>query len=343
MVRRDGTTRDVEAVVCNQTDRPSVAGYVSNIRDITERKKFEALLAHRALHDPLTGLANRQLILDRADQMLVRARRTGAPVAALFIDLDNFKDSNDSLGHGAGDQLLQMVAGRLHRHPAGERHGRTPRWGRVRDPGGRCVPGRRTREDRRACPPGAEASLPHSGDRGHVHLHLGQHRHRRRGIARLGRSCCGTPTSPSTGPRGRAGTSRSCSSGPCSRRHGSASPSSPTWKPRSNGASSSCSTTRSSISTGYRSKAWRHSFDGSTPRRGRSRPTSSSRCSRRVASSSKSAAGCSTRRAGRPARGTSKGTGPVSRSMSPCGTWSPTSSLTMCARRSASATSIRAC
>ena len=113
MVRRDGTTRDVEAVVCNQTDRPSVAGYVSNIRDITERKKFEALLAHRALHDPLTGLANRQLILDRAEQMLVRARRTGAPVAALFIDLDNFKDSNDSLGHGAGDQLLQMVAGRL--------------------------------------------------------------------------------------------------------------------------------------------------------------------------------------------------------------------------------------
>jgi len=113
MVRRDGTTRDVEAVICNQTNRPSVAGYVSNIRDITERKKFEALLAHRALHDPLTGLANRQLILDRAEQMLIRARRTGAPVSALFIDLDNFKDSNDSLGHGAGDQLLQMVAGRL--------------------------------------------------------------------------------------------------------------------------------------------------------------------------------------------------------------------------------------
>jgi diguanylate cyclase (GGDEF)-like protein/PAS domain S-box-containing protein len=113
MLRRDGTTRDVEAVVSNQTDRPSVAGYVSNIRDVTERKKFEALLAFRALHDPLTGLANRQLILDRAQQMLVRARRSGIPVAALFIDLDNFKDSNDSLGHGAGDKLLQMVAGRL--------------------------------------------------------------------------------------------------------------------------------------------------------------------------------------------------------------------------------------
>ena len=113
MLRKDGTTRDVEAVVSNQTDRPSVAGYVSNIRDTTERKKFEALLAHRALHDPLTGLANRQLILDRAEQMLERARRTGEPLAVFFIDLDNFKDSNDSLGHGAGDQLLQMVAGRL--------------------------------------------------------------------------------------------------------------------------------------------------------------------------------------------------------------------------------------
>ncbi len=113
MVRKDRTSRDVEAVISDQTDRPSVAGYVANIRDITERKKFEALLAHRALHDPLTGLANRQLILDRAQQMLVRARRTGVPVAALFIDLDNFKDSNDSLGHGAGDQLLQLVAGRL--------------------------------------------------------------------------------------------------------------------------------------------------------------------------------------------------------------------------------------
>ena len=113
MMRKDGTTRNVEAVVSDQMDRPSVAGYVANVRDITERKKFEALLAHRALHDPLTGLANRQLILDRAEQMLVRSRRSGAPMAALFIDLDNFKDANDSLGHGAGDKLLQVVARRL--------------------------------------------------------------------------------------------------------------------------------------------------------------------------------------------------------------------------------------
>ncbi|MGH9081558.1 MAG: putative bifunctional diguanylate cyclase/phosphodiesterase [Acidimicrobiales bacterium] len=113
MGRRDGTYCDVEAVVANQRDRPSVGGYVANIRDITERKEFEALLAHRALHDPLTGLANRQLILDRAEQMLVRSRRACEPVAAYFIDLDNFKDANDSLGHEAGDKVLRSVAGRF--------------------------------------------------------------------------------------------------------------------------------------------------------------------------------------------------------------------------------------
>jgi diguanylate cyclase (GGDEF)-like protein/PAS domain S-box-containing protein len=113
MGRKDGTYRDVEAVVADQRERASVGGYVANIRDITERKEFEALLAHRALHDPLTGLANRQLILDRAEQMLVRARRAREPVAAYFIDLDNFKDANDSLGHEAGDRVLRSVAGRF--------------------------------------------------------------------------------------------------------------------------------------------------------------------------------------------------------------------------------------
>ena len=113
MERKDGTWRDVEAVVTNQCDRPSVAGYVANVRDITERKEFEALLAHRALHDPLTGLPNRQLILDRAEQMLVRSRRSCDSPTALFIDLDNFKDANDSLGHEAGDRLLQAVATRF--------------------------------------------------------------------------------------------------------------------------------------------------------------------------------------------------------------------------------------
>jgi diguanylate cyclase (GGDEF)-like protein len=78
-----------------------------------ELARREEELAFLATHDPLTGLPNRTLILDRVEQMLARGVRSQTPVAALFIDLDNFKTINDTLGHAVGDELLQAVAARL--------------------------------------------------------------------------------------------------------------------------------------------------------------------------------------------------------------------------------------
>ncbi|HET7050980.1 MAG TPA: EAL domain-containing protein [Solirubrobacteraceae bacterium] len=78
-----------------------------------ERKRLEAQLAHRALHDTLTGLPNRALFLDRLGVALDRSRRNNASIAVLFLDVDNFKQINDSLGHAAGDRLLSGLADRL--------------------------------------------------------------------------------------------------------------------------------------------------------------------------------------------------------------------------------------
>jgi len=77
------------------------------------RKRSEAQLAHRALQDPLTGLPNRTLFMDRLGMALDRARRTGSVTGVLFLDVDDFKAINDSLGHAAGDRVLTALAGRL--------------------------------------------------------------------------------------------------------------------------------------------------------------------------------------------------------------------------------------
>ncbi|MCC7139104.1 MAG: EAL domain-containing protein [Planctomycetes bacterium] len=113
--REDGRTMRLEATVTNLFDDPAVRGFVVNLRDITDRAALEAQLTQQAFHDPLTSLANRSLFNDRVEQALARAKRSGRSAAVAFVDLDDFKLINDSLGHGAGDAILCEFAERLRR------------------------------------------------------------------------------------------------------------------------------------------------------------------------------------------------------------------------------------
>ena len=109
----DGSCRDIEVVLADLRGDARIDGFVLTMRNISERKILDAELRHQALHDTLTGLPNKSLFDDRVGHALGRADRRQGEVAVLFLDLDNFKLVNDSLGHPAGDELLIAVAARL--------------------------------------------------------------------------------------------------------------------------------------------------------------------------------------------------------------------------------------
>ncbi|MBX3674128.1 MAG: PAS domain S-box protein [Burkholderiales bacterium] len=110
---REGAWRTFESLGTNCVDNPHIRGVVFNSRDVTDRKAIQQRIQHLAYHDNLTGLPNRGLLQDRLAHSIARADRTGRKVAVLFIDLDNFKNINDTLGHDVGDELLRQVARRL--------------------------------------------------------------------------------------------------------------------------------------------------------------------------------------------------------------------------------------
>lgn len=101
---------DLHSVANQRLDRHSL---IWTLRDVTRRRDVEEQLSHLAFHDPLTGLANRALLRNRLEHSLVRIRRREDRFAVVFVDLDGFKDINDSLGHAAGDEVLCEIASRL--------------------------------------------------------------------------------------------------------------------------------------------------------------------------------------------------------------------------------------
>jgi diguanylate cyclase (GGDEF)-like protein/PAS domain S-box-containing protein len=113
-LRKDGSVLWGQVSVARVADEHGRAEHViDQVQDISERKQAQQALEHQALHDALTGLPNRVLARDRLDQAILLARRQNARVALLIIDLDHFKEVNDTFGHQAGDQLLRQVGERF--------------------------------------------------------------------------------------------------------------------------------------------------------------------------------------------------------------------------------------
>ncbi|WP_250037726.1 putative bifunctional diguanylate cyclase/phosphodiesterase [Paractinoplanes maris] len=113
VVCADGRLLQVECTGRDLREDPTVRGLVLTARDVTDRRRLEEDLSHLAFHDGLTGLANRVLFRNRLEQAFAVAGRDDATIAVLFVDLDDFKDVNDTLGHAVGDQLLVSVGERI--------------------------------------------------------------------------------------------------------------------------------------------------------------------------------------------------------------------------------------
>jgi diguanylate cyclase (GGDEF)-like protein/PAS domain S-box-containing protein len=114
IVHRDGSIRWIRNTPLPRYDQYGrLIAYDGLVKDITDQKRAEEDLRHAAYHDSLTGLPNRELFYDRLQQALIHAKRYDGMLAVMFLDLDRFKEINDTLGHRAGDHVLASVAGRL--------------------------------------------------------------------------------------------------------------------------------------------------------------------------------------------------------------------------------------
>lgn len=115
-LRHDGMSFPAEATVIPVHGEDGISAFIVIIRDISERQTLERRAQHHALHDTVTGLPNRILLMDRTQTALLRLRRSRLAVAVLYLDLDRFSRINDTYGHAGGDWLLSVVARRIQQY-----------------------------------------------------------------------------------------------------------------------------------------------------------------------------------------------------------------------------------